>query len=326
MTEISDTLRLPVLLLMATLLIACDSKQSTPPITESASPQHTPEPAEHAQGQLDPGAEQKQNILVAERFEALSRDALAEADALSKAVQDFLQKPSTDTLEVARRLWTQAHDAYLLAATAELLEIYHPVLDLAQTEPTVIHPLRIRIDQFPMIPGYLDTVAGYPNSGLIHSELPINFETLNAEHQFSDSAYLTMGFHALEFMLNGDPGILDPRHEAYRLTHDDQSTNQKTIQRRRDYLQFLVRQLREDVQLLADAWTGPEGFYRSYVTVLQTRDLQAALANARQRAENDQQTGHIPSEVATMRRQLLTELADFEAEPAASSAPVVPDK
>ena len=265
--------RKAVLVALVMLLQACDNKQSAPPIGESELPAQVADNGEANPGVSEHASPQTLNILVADRFEELSQETITLSKQLSASIESFLQSPSDTALESAQRIWTQTHDAYLLAATADFLEIRHPVLDLSQSEPSVIHPLRLRLDQYPILPGYLDSVAGYPNSGLVHSELKINFETLNAEHQFSDRAYVTLGFHALEFILNGDPGIDEPRHQDFLMVDGATKAEEKAILRRREYLTFLSDQLNRDLLLLAEAWSNPEGFYRSYVTVLQSADL-----------------------------------------------------
>lgn len=253
------------------------------------------------------------NTQLAEHFLHLYAQAWAQSKQLEKAVQGLIDAPEAHTIEIAQQQWRQTHDAYLLASIADLLKMPHPVLDMTQNTPEVIHSARIRIDQHPIIPGYLDSVAGYPISGLMNAETPINFETLNAEHQFSDQAYVTLGFHALEFMLFGDPEIENPRFEDFLSSENkEDELTAKTAQRRLAYIRLLAGQLRKDLRLYVDAWSAPEGFYRNYVTVMRSKDLAETLTRAlkieSEHNKNSMQPAHMPAEIRARRQQELNML------------------
>lgn len=116
---------------------------------------------------------------------------------LHNDVTGFLDAPSEETLSQAQLSWTNAHNAYRLLA-----DDYR----LADLTPPQIADSRDPIDAWPLLPGYLDQVPGYPRSGLVYSEVPMTPDFLAKEHQSTDFYYLTEGFHPLEFMLWGNPG------------------------------------------------------------------------------------------------------------------------
>lgn len=276
------------------------------------------------------------NVLLADHVHQLYVLAWTLSKQLQEAIADLVAHPDLQTMESAQRLWAEAHDAYLLASIADLLNISHPILDMAQSAPVVIHNSRTRIDQHPMIPGYLDSVSGYPKSGLMHAEVAIDFDTLNAEHQFSDSAYVTMGFHALEFMLFGDPTMEQERFLDYQVEGKTER-EAKVAQRRAEYVQWLTGQLQTDIALHVEAWAAPEGFYRSYVTVLRKDDLADSLTQAIEQEEaqgNDpDRKQHISAEVSAQRLQWLQRLNTLlqpqtspEPEDNRPNAPEEPDK
>lgn len=123
-------------------------------------------------------------------------DAVCEGTAkLHQRVGTFLEQPSAESLMLAQASWTEAHNAY------RLLQSDYQVAGLPL--PQWVDE-RDPIDAWPMLPGYLDSVPGYPHSGLVFSEVPLTPDFLAQEHQSTDFAYLTRGFHPLQFMLWGN--------------------------------------------------------------------------------------------------------------------------
>ncbi|SFM61661.1 imelysin family protein [Marinobacter zhejiangensis] len=167
---------LPLIAVITLALSACNQapepEQSQPPIT-SATP---------------PDAEAMERV--GQRSDAVC----ATVATLHATVTGFLDAPSTDALQAAQAAWLDAHDHYrLLAADYKLAAI----------APPQVSNDRDTVDAWPMIPGYLDQVPGYPRSGLVYSEVPLTPDFLASEHQSTDFHYLTQGFHPLEFMLWG---------------------------------------------------------------------------------------------------------------------------
>ena len=181
--------------------------------------------------------------------------------ALHQAITHFINTPSPENLINAKNALTSTHKQYMMIQVFQNIDIPHPEFDLKQNQDPVIHPLHIRLDQFPLIPGYLDAVPNYPHSGLVFSEQAQSLEQLNNEHQFTDTAYVALGFHALEFMLTGG---LNQKTQARStdfnpITQTPEEHNPKY--RRSRYLQLLVQQLNEDLQKLTTAWQSSDGFY-----------------------------------------------------------------
>ncbi len=184
------------------------------------------------------------------------------AEQLQASVQLFLTAPSKKTLKETRQHWLSSHNSYIASKLFRTLNIKHPELDHSQIDP-VKHSLTIRIDQSPMLPGYLDAVKGYPQSGYVFSPLPIDAETLNNEHQFSDTLYVTLGFHAIEFLLWGE-GNEQARTSSDYATLTNIKENPELPQARRSQLLSLTTQLlSDDLQTQCKEWTNTEGYYPS---------------------------------------------------------------
>jgi len=181
--------------------------------------------------------------------------------ALQHTIENFTQTPSPVHLNEAKKALVSAHHQYMLAQVFQKIDILHPEFDLLQSQPTVIHPLHIRLDQYPIISGYLDAVPSYPASGLIFSEQALSTEYLNNEHQFSDTAYVSIGFHALEFMLTGGLNQ-SPKDRSLEFSSLSDASNKSTTPHRRSrYLQLLTTQINDDIKKLSTAWTKTDGFY-----------------------------------------------------------------
>ena len=237
--------------------------------------------------------------------------ALSSTSELLDATQQLIDKPSPSTLEGARLAWQKSHDDYLLAQVSQSLAISHPVLDspLSEDNDVVGHTLEIRIDQYPAIPGYLDSVKGYPQSGLIHAEVELSIETLLNEHQLSDTAYVALGFHALEVMLFGESTDSDARYQDF-ISNTQKSSVIDAAKRRQELSLLLAQQIVDDLALRAEAWRAADGYYRKFILTLANSTLQEMLRAALETEQNTQQTRseHMPSEIIGQRMQLLEHL------------------
>ncbi|KZY74605.1 hypothetical protein A3742_08510 [Oleiphilus sp. HI0071] len=166
-------------------------------------------------------------------LEAKLLDAATQANALNTETKAFLASPTEQGHADLLQTYQKAHQSYRLASA---------VLFLASGQSAS----NLLIDAFPMLPGYLDSVEGYPSSGLIHSEMNINLKTLEDEHQFSDELYLTLGFHPYEFILTGDPS--SPIAAWRRFTIEGTEKQKLAAQRRSAYLALLATQLQNDIE------------------------------------------------------------------------------
>lgn len=124
-----------------------------------------------------------------------TRDQLCEnLEKLEERVILLTRTPSPRSLQDAREAWQQAHESWRIWRLMEQVALGGK----APSPPP-------RIDDFPILPGYLDRVPGYPASGLVFSEVPLGPDALTAAHQSTDLYYGVLGLHPLEFMLWGIP-------------------------------------------------------------------------------------------------------------------------
>lgn len=197
---------------------------------------------------------------------------------LQQSMQQFVSNPSEKGLNKVKSEWLISHHHYASTQLFRNINIKHPVLDQSKNDP-VQHALAIRIDQTPLLPGYIDEIKGYPKSGYIFSTLPIDRETLNKEHQFADSAYVSMGFHAIEFLLwsegNRTYNDFSPLPAAQQEGNND---NPELFNIRRSELLLLTtNMLAEDLSRLCVTWNVDTGFYATTLKSLPAEEQNAAI-------------------------------------------------
>ncbi len=273
--SIQPTFLVTCLAALTLLLSACESETPEHNTASLSASSNSATEDQASNTDAEPGwSGQLLTVLVAplEQAQQRSETLLAQANA-------FVKAPTQEGLNDLLTSWQQTHDLYRAAGLLRRLGFVHPELDVGQHEPEVIHPIHVRLDQFPLIPGYLDSVPGYPMSGIIFSEKPITREFLNAEHQFSDKHYVALGFHAMKQVLTGTEG-LDSYGSVNRfavLGQDNSSEPHTPGFRRSLYLLQLAEQIHDDLKTLLNAWQAEHGFYQTSLRSITITDLKARI-------------------------------------------------
>jgi uncharacterized iron-regulated protein len=193
-------------------------------------------------------------------------EAKDSATTLREQSKTYLASGKKIDFEALNKQWHRAHLNYRLAQLSQFTQIRHPIFDAS-----ILSRFHVRIDASPLLPGYLDKIAGYPFSGLIHTDLPITLEQLEAEHQMGDVAYVSLGFHAFKFMLNGDPTIEDSPWERI---NDKTNISDSTVgQRRQQYLSIVAQQLVDDIAFEAQEWLGSQGYFNQALRAFSPEQL-----------------------------------------------------
>jgi putative iron-regulated protein len=215
------------------------------------------------------GAEQlklKQAVLAnyAEIVSESYGDALATAKKLQSAVNVLLASPSAESLEAARQAWLSAHQTY---SFTEAYRFYDGPID--QTEALV--------NSWPIDENYIDYIKDDPQAGIINDAS--NFPTLSREliislNEKEGKKNVSTGFHAIEFLLWGQPGGAGGAGDR---SWRDYAEGAKNAERRRVYLRLVTDLLVEHLQTLASAWAAGDAHnYRAQFLALEP---DAALAN-----------------------------------------------
>ncbi|HEY7884391.1 MAG TPA: imelysin family protein [Cellvibrionaceae bacterium] len=175
--------------------------------------------------------------------------------ALQQQLEQFLAEPGDDTLQAAREAWHMAHKPIAAAQPFAALSSSNPGL-FAKLDRTWR-----AIDVHPVQPGYLDSIDGYPFSGIVNDiSLTINQRTLREQHGFTDASEATLGLHVLEFLLWGENA---GRHYGDFIQQEASDNPDLSIvnlpqNRRRDLLKLTSVLLTDDLQRLVEAWQDPQ--------------------------------------------------------------------
>ena len=123
-----------------------------------------------------------------------------EIEKLQSAIGEFLAQTNIENLDRARQSWLLAHSAYELTT----LHRYFAASILDEQNSIALLQLQYQINHWPIVPGYLDNVDGYPDSGIVH-DINVSLDSigLRDQHGAFDISEVTLGFHVLEFLLWG---------------------------------------------------------------------------------------------------------------------------
>lgn len=188
--------------LVCLTLASCGDNRDTP--VAPGSPEPAPNRAATAELTLDPALQEAVAEVIDSYLTQIERDFQAldtRVAALHTAVRELLAEPTETSLGSARQAWSLAHSAY----QATLLHQHFANQVLPEEVTLRLSALTYQLDHWPILPGYVDSVPNYPDSGLVHDvNVVIDEATLRQVHGQFDLAEAALGFHVLEFLLWGD--------------------------------------------------------------------------------------------------------------------------
>lgn len=228
------------------------------------------------------------------------RNSLDAARQLNQQITLLLANPSDDNLTAARAVWHVTHNHY---------STFLPFISMSQAHRDLfpgIAELHQNLDAWPMMPGYIDSVAAYPHSGIVNDiALPLNATTLREQHGLTDSYEVSLGFHALAYLLWGEQGTRPPADFlAVNSSPGDVEVEIAELpnNRRRTYLQLATNLLVDDLVRLLQQWqtqqTRLQKLSAGAQWALIEKGMSAALTQWQQLALECQQT-QVPAVDAT---------------------------
>jgi putative iron-regulated protein len=191
--------------------------------------------------------------------------AADDAKLLQAAVDAFLDAPSDDTLKAARQAWLAARPAYL---KTEAFRFYGGPIDAVESE----------INAWPVNEAYIDSVRGKADAGLVNDpSVKLDVDTLEGLNQKQDEADVTIGWHAVEFLLWGqDESATGPGNRPYT----DYIAGQASTDRRRQYLKLVTHQLAKELHDLEESWEFEEAnSYANAFKALPPREAVGRMVN-----------------------------------------------
>jgi putative iron-regulated protein len=191
------------------------------------------------------------------------QDSLKQAQAMSAAIDAMLANPTNETLAAARKAWVAARPSYLVT---EAFRFYDGPIEDREGE----------INSWPMNEAFIDYVVGNPNAGIINdTSMELSLVKLIVNNQASDESDVTLGWHAIEFLLWGqDLSATGPGDRPV----SDYIAGKGNNDRRRLYLKIVTERLVADLASTAEAWT-PDANYTAKFMALPDQEAVGRILN-----------------------------------------------
>jgi putative iron-regulated protein len=187
------------------------------------------------------------------------------AKAMSVAIDALLASPTVETLAAARKAWTAARPSYLVT---EAYRFYDGPIEDIEGE----------INSWPVNEAFIDYVVGNDKAGIVNDPTKdITVATLIIDNQATDESDVTLGWHAIEFLLWGqDHSATGPGDRPV----SDFIAGQGNNDRRRTYLKVAADRLIADIERVAEAWApGVPGNYAATFQALAPAEAVGRIFN-----------------------------------------------
>lgn len=186
--------------------------------------------------------------IFSERTLASTQAASHHIDLLNKSIALFLSEPTEDNRLALGESWKKSHGTMIISGTQPSAD------DLPANRSS---SLLYHIDAWPIQPGYVDSIDGYPSSGIVNdSTVSLSAESLALQHGFSDTEEIIFGFHPLEYLIFAKTALDYQQQEhqqtsiqaidvTQQMVYEDPSED--PIYRRRTLLRLLGNELKDSV-------------------------------------------------------------------------------
>ena len=276
--------RIGIAMLSALLLAGCSDNAAEPQIVETAA-----EAAPSAFELLNPELSASAKEIALEYVQQIDTDfkqAGIEIEKFQSSIATLTDQTNIENLNLSKQAWLNAHSAYELTT----LHRYYATQLMGEQDSLVLMQLQYQINHWPIVPGYIDYVDGYPDSGIVHDiNVNLDADSLREQHGSFDVSEVTLGFHAIEFLLWGydadsvarpatdfDAVLeLTPKEIESGYTLEQLSNN-----RRRLFLSVVVDTLVKDFLALQSLWLAEEPSISQRIESISGTELIVILADS----------------------------------------------
>ena len=276
--------RIGIAMLSALLLAGCSDNAAEPQIVETAA-----EAAPSAFELLNPELSASAKEIALEYVRQIDTDfkqAGIEIKKFQSSIATLTDQTNIENLNLSKQAWLNAHSAYELTT----LHRYYATQLMGEQDSLVLMQLQYQINHWPIVPGYIDYVDGYPDSGIVHDiNVNLDADSLREQHGSFDVSEVTLGFHAIEFLLWGydadsvarpatdfDAVLeLTPKEIESGYTLEQLSNN-----RRRLFLSVVVDTLVKDFLALQSLWLAEEPSISQRIESISGTELIVILADS----------------------------------------------
>jgi putative iron-regulated protein len=276
--------RIGIAMLSALLLAGCSDNAAEPQIVETAA-----EAAPSAFELLNPELSASAKEIALEYVQQIDTDfkqAGIEIEKFQSSIATLTDQTNIENLNLSKQAWLNAHSAYELTT----LHRYYATQLMGEQDSLALMQLQYQINHWPIVPGYIDYVDGYPDSGIVHDiNVNLNADSLREQHGSFDVSEVTLGFHAIEFLLWGydadsvarpatdfDAVLeLTPKEIESGYTLEQLSNN-----RRRLFLTVVADTLVKDFLALQSLWLAEEPSISQRIESISGTELIVILADS----------------------------------------------
>lgn len=187
-----------------------------------------------------------EQLLAQQQGERLRRLS-ASSRVFQDAIIGLLGDPVALRLSTAQQAWSQFYRSFNEAVV---------LLACRAAQEPQLAPLLQRADPFPILPGYIDGLQQWPDSGIVNDvSLPLTRESLLGQQGVSAQEEISLGFQVVGFLLYGEPDAgrtAEALTEVLEVPEDSPfSLLEQPENRRRVYLQLASDLLVEDLLALS---------------------------------------------------------------------------
>lgn len=240
---------IPIILLSATALIGCRKKGCTDPAAINYDAEAKKDDNGCQYNTSDPYAAQKQQVkeTYANQAFAVYSDAYNQAVLLKTAIEAFTANPTSVNFTAAKQAWLDARESY---GQSEIFRFVEGPIDNSADGPEGL------INAWPMDEAYVDYVDGSPSSGIINNLATyptISVSALVAANEFGGETNISVGYHAIEFLLWGQD-LSDVTAGERPFTDFVDGGTAANQARRRAYLEICADLLVQALDQVKTAW------------------------------------------------------------------------
>ncbi len=278
------TQKMCIAVLMPLVLIGCSDETADPENIGSVK-----EIIPSAFELLNPELSSSAKEIILKYVEQIGTDLLQaeiEIEIFQSSVSMLTGQVNNENLSLSKQAWLDAHSAYELTT----LHRYFATQLLGEQGSLALMQIQYQINHWPIIPGYIDYVNGYPDSGIVNDiNVNLDVDSLREQHGTFDISEVTLGFHVIEFLLWGYDTDSGPRPAAdfdavleltSEQTESGYSLDQLSNNRRRLFLSVAIDTLVEDFRALQSLWLAKEPSIRREIESTSETELIVILADS----------------------------------------------
>jgi len=277
--------RTGIALLVAMLLVGCSDDVPDPQRVEAVKEPIPPSAFELFNPQLSASAKEIALDYVGQIGVDLNQVGIG-IEVFQSSIRTLIDDTSDENLNSSRQAWLNTHSTYELTT----LHRYFATQLLDEQNSLALMQLQYQINHWPIIPGYVDYVDGYPDSGIVHDiNVNLDSDSLREQHGLFDVSEVSLGFHVIEFLLWGydidsvarpaadfDAVLeLSPEEMEQGYTLEQLSNN-----RRRLFLTVVTDTLVEDFRALQSLWLTEAPSIRQRIESTSATELIVILADS----------------------------------------------